>query len=258
MLNLKGKTLGILLGVAATGGLASPALAAPYFTTDTWYQGLSDAAQDRGSVILSPLQSYQVKYTDFYGSWTTETQGELFPVGPEAHYNFPPGTLISRTGTISEPGVVPGSLGAVFTCYSPLSRCVGALSVTFTLPFEIIGLSGMLDVRADYWPSSTGIFMPELGINSLIAGTDWKFNSPDTFYGNLFALPTNTITVSWGVGGYGSDNGAGFTLNDVMLVRAPTAVPEPASAAVLVIGILGLAAGRWRVRRSSRPSVRRI
>jgi hypothetical protein len=245
--SIKGFVIAALASAGLSAAVPQSAQAAAYFTTDAWYSAVSDAAAERGSVLLTPLGEYEITYRDWYGSWTQETRYDPFPAGPEAGSYFPPGTMLSRGVAYFANDVTPGSLAGTYSCHSPISRCVGVMSMTFTLPYEVIGLSGMLNLWADHWPP-LNIF-PELEVGSILKGTDWKLNNPDTFYGKMFGLPTDTFTVTWNYGPYGSDNFAGFTLSDVMLVRAPSAVPEPASAALFGFGLLSVFMAR-RFRRS--------
>ncbi|RKK02400.1 PEP-CTERM sorting domain-containing protein [Pseudoroseomonas wenyumeiae] len=247
MLSIKGFFTAAIASAVLAVAVPQQAEAAAYFTTDAWYGAISDAAAERGSVTLTPLGGYEVSYTDWYGSWTQETKNDPFPAGPDAGWYFQPDSLLSRGVVHFANDVTPGTLAGTYSCHSPISRCVGVMSMTFTLPYEVIGLSGMLNLWADHWPT-VSIF-PELEVGSILKGTDWKLNDPDTFYGKMFDLPTNTFTVNWNYGQYGSDNFAGFTLTDVMLVRAPTAVPEPASAALFGFGLLSVFMAR-RFRKS--------
>lgn len=238
MLSIKGFFTAVLASAALAAAVPHQVEAAAYFTTDAWYNAISDAAAERGSVTLTPLSGYEVSYTDWYGSWNQDTKYDPFPAGPGVSPYLPPDAMISRSVVNFETGVTPGSLGGNYSCYSPFSRCVGVMSVTFTLPYEVIGLSGMLDLGADHWPPQR--IFPELEVSSLWATTNWKGTSPDTFYGKMFDLPTDTFTVTWNYLDGGSDNFARFNLTDVMLVRAPTAVPEPASAALFGFGFLSV------------------
>jgi hypothetical protein len=236
-----------LATAAALFGTPDRADAAAYFTETAWESALSAVdAETRGPIVLNPLNHYTVTYADWYGSWDQNTKYDPFTPGPEIGPYVTPGSTISRSGVYFAQEATPGQFAANYSCLAYYNACVGVMSVTFDLPYAVLGFSGMLDLRADYWPIG---MMSELEVDSIVRGTDWMMNNPDTFYGKLFDQPTDTFTVSWGIGGYGSDNFAAFTLNDVTLVRAPAAVPEPASIALFGIGLVGVIAARRKIQR---------
>ena len=221
-------------GILATLVLCTPsAESAMYRDSAGWAAALSSA----GPYGTTDLSSHEATYQDAFGTWSVATMYDPVPTGLAAYpYDNP--TATSHRGFLGpDPSAsVPGGLAATFTCYGPIYPCLGSYRVTFTLPHQIIGLTGALHLAADYWPAPD--FMPELDGESIISGTAWKDPQSSFFFGTLFDAPRNTFTVSWtGQAQTNLDLFASFALSDVQLVT----VPEPASLALLGAGLVVLA-----------------
>ncbi|MCR0982992.1 PEP-CTERM sorting domain-containing protein [Roseomonas populi] len=225
--------VGLLAGLASAAPRAEAAI---YQDAASWAAALSSIGQ-YGSTDLLGLPSYEAAYQDAFGTWTKGTVYDPVPTGLAAYPYNDPNATSSRgfMASFANPSV-PGGLGATFTCYSNIYPCLGSYRVTFTLPYQIIGLTGALHLAADYWPGPD--FMPELGGGKIVSGTAWKDPQSSYFFGALFDAPTNMFTVSWtGQAQTNLDLFASFALSNVQVVT----VPEPASSALLGVGLIVLA-----------------
>jgi hypothetical protein len=185
-----------------------------------------------------PAQSIVV--ADAYGSYTPATRLDLiYTGGPQyvvglSNPIFNPAEYATRSQPVPA-GTSAGQLAGRFECHPFFYGCLGATRITYTLPFEIVGLAGMLDL---YVPngqfSDVGFFeFPNLSLSP--DGHPFRYTG---FWATTFA-PTNTLTINWRP----MDGFSNFTLSDAQVVRA-VRVPEPATLMLLGTALLGLLAVR--------------
>ncbi|MBV1799800.1 PEP-CTERM sorting domain-containing protein [Siccirubricoccus sp. G192] len=164
---------------------------------------------------------------------------------PATLESFPSYSMVASDGFGAKPAVAvsSGSWGGSFQCLDAFAICTGTNSITYTLPFEIIGLAGQLDYRmpmfvgafpldAFYPPLETGILPNEPG------GLSGLYRY-DSFFGVLFAAPTNTLTVALrfeNLDTGGPSDMVSFLLTNARVVT----VPEPSALALLSLGLLGM------------------
>jgi hypothetical protein len=204
----------------------------------------SDSSFDavHGQKALMPIPVQTITITDYYGTYT-----KLLNVGVNGYpYNDP--TRMGSRSFIPPALTDAGQLSGNFSCSSPTFNCLGAYSITYTLPEKVSGIYGMLAVGFGASSNTHASDVPFFGF-------DWNYVDPKTgsphryngFWGTLFDTPTDTFTITWTPGLNSRDDGSCFVLSDAMVLVAPgVTVPEPASAAIFGMGLLGLAAVRRR------------
>lgn len=197
----------VLAAIAALLTLLGPRAEAAYTSSDAWAAQL----QAGPSQSLVPFPSHTLVTQDAFGT-TTPRQ-------------------VNTSGQLS------GNYG----CNSAINPCSGAYRLTYTLPFDIIGFGGDLELRQFQTD-----FRPPLDVPLT---RTFEGRAYSGFYGDLFS-PTNTITFTWLPGLLSTDDFGNFALSSAQVVPAP--VPEPASALALA-GALLLAG--WS--RGLRPCPRR-
>lgn len=170
----------------------------------------ANAAYTDSSAFFAQLSSQPNQTLAPFPSYTLTTVDSFGTKGP------------TQVNTISQ---LSGSYG----CNSLIFPCSGAYQLTYTLPFNIVGFEGNLQYSQAYG-QETPIFDVPLGIRNGI-----NYNG---FYDDFFS-PTNTITLTWLAGINSTDDFGSFTLNSALVVLASTAVPEPASLAMLGLGVAG-------------------
>ena len=170
----------------------------------------------------------------------TDSSAFFAQVGNQSLVSFPSYSLVTEDSFgIKAPVQVNtnGQLSGDYGCDSRVFPCSGAYRLTYTLPFDIIGFEGNLQYSQAYG-QETPIFDVPLG-NS---GGGIRYNG---FYGDIFG-PTNTITLVWRAGITSTDDFGSFNLSSAAVIRAPAAVPEPASLAMLGLGIVAFGVVRRR------------
>ena len=223
----KNKSLAFAIAAVLTVVAASTAKAA-YLTQGEFRSALGGA---NSQMTAMPAQSITI--TDNVGSYTPATIGVPVPIslmtGGEPD-RFSNGRVFIRPASTEA-----GQLGGNFGCVSFAWPCLGAHTITYNLPFEIIGLSGLLNLSVPNGQLSDVRFF-EFARNSVAPdGNPFRYNG---FWGDIFA-PTNTLTILWSPGVFNTDNFGGFTLSSAQVVRA-TPVSEPASMTLFGAGLLGL------------------
>jgi hypothetical protein len=225
------------LALAAVLSLAGAATAeAAYFT-----QGEFRSALGSLNSHLDDMPAQTIVITDLFGSYTPATR--LEPVNTGSIFNPFGGQnpAIVNGRRLTPASTAAGQIGGNFECSSPIYGCLGAHTITYTLPYEIVGLAGTLDYRCGFRPCFYDV-IPFLDVPPPAVLTLENAGGYTGFWGTTFA-PTSTLTVVWSPGLRGADNFASFLLTDAQVVRA-VRVPEPGTLALLGTALLGLLAVR--------------
>ncbi len=131
-----------------------------------------------------------------------------------------------------------GTIAGHFECRSDIFPCAGAYEYILTLPMAVVGFAA--DVHAAQGASPAhALDLWGVPVTMVRHGESTTF---DGFVGALFA-PTTEIAFIWPGGLLSTDDAVDFRFTDV---RVLTAVPEPATAALLAAGLAALAARRRR------------
>jgi hypothetical protein len=238
---------------------APSAGAGVYLNAADWYTQAVVPNVVSGTAALAVMPAQNIVVRDYFGSYTAETRSDPVYIGVHG-YAQDPDTFSSRAFAFqSDLSNAPGQMTGHFTCHSAVSRCLGAHTIRFTLPFDIVGLGGNLEYMFGYGGSADAL--PFFGFAH-------EFWEPSTFiqrpgdehplgysYGGFWAktfAATNVLTFVWPDGISNQDDFAFFKLDNLMVLKAdmsgasPVPVPEPVSVALFGLGLAGLIVVRRR------------
>lgn len=224
----------LALALLGSGGRTwGGASAAAYLTEEAWLAALPFPAP------VVPLPPHSATAQDAFATYENGVPQTVTYFTS----NAPNASALTITWTWNL-DISGGQMNGYFHCVSYSYPCLGAHTITYTFPFNIIGMSGHLM----YYFGPLG--EPEYSINFFdipkpapTSDDPYYPTRPwisEGFYGALFA-PTNTITMTWLPGLRNIDEAAFFILRSA---RVALAVPEPAALLVLAGGLLGLGFGR--------------
>lgn len=233
----------LLMACTALGLMSTHAHAA-YIDSDSFFAAA-------GNAVSQAIPAQSITITDYFGTYTPEIYTAPVYVGLNGYPYSDPTRMGSRSYLPPAP-TDAGQLSGNFGCYSPTFNCLGAHTITYTLPEKVLGIYGLL---SGYFGASSSARLSDIPFFEF----DYNYvQNPKSnpryytgFWGTVFDTPTDTFTVTWMPGVNSRDDGASFRLSDAMVLMPGQAaeivnVPEPATAALFGIGLLGLVAVRRR------------
>ncbi|MGG5888827.1 PEP-CTERM sorting domain-containing protein [Falsiroseomonas sp. HC035] len=247
-----------VVALAALAAAPPAADAAAFLSINDWYAGaVVPTVMAGGTLTAMPAQSLVAK--DFFGSYAAATFHDPVYVGVYGPMQDPDSFGYRGYSIRPFPSGAAGQMTGDFGCHSAYYRCLGAHTVTYTLPYEIIGLAGQLQATSVTKFGFFGFPWDHHDVDTMITYQDGVklLDSYSGFWGTTFAAPTNTVTVTWGPGLINMDDAAWFRLTDLVALKAApgvtaTPVPEPASLALFGLGLAGIAVIRGRRRDTRR------
>lgn len=147
---------------------------------------------------------------------------------------FPEAIMIG-TDSYGSDTWISSAFGSPFTCHAAFFPCLGVFNLNYALPFDILGISGELNIYRVYGSDNFNPFVTSpMSLPSNICFTSAR-NCYQGFYGALFE-PTNHLSIDWPEGHQSRDAYLVIELKNASVVR----VPESTTLVIFGAGLLGL------------------